>query len=197
MSEPQKDIYGKVTDGVIVEFPVTVDIILNRGHNVNDYCLSVFATEPNYNRACQKLQRKISVRNGKIYVDFEITPRSLAEVLAGFKTKDGVMDIKDVEFSLMVYTKSLFTNYVEDSLDKLCNLRGYTSLNNILARYRNSSIESFKKESDYLQVCLDNAWKVMTVYQADLMTGKQPLPTSIDELDAVLNIPKNWDDFTS
>lgn len=197
MSEPQKDIYGKVTNGVIVEFPVTVDIILNRGHNVNDYCLAVFSTEPNYNRACQKLQRKIVTRQGKIYVEFEIQPRSLSEVLSSFKTKDGVVDIKDVEFSLIVYTKSLLTNHAEESLDRLCNLRGYSSLNNALARYRDSSIEAFKKESDYLQACLDNAWKVLIAYQAEMMAGKAPLPTSIEDLDAVLNIPKNWDDFTS
>ncbi len=195
MTEAQKDIYGKVDNGIVIEFPVTVDIILNRGHSVHDYTPVTFVTAPYYDTTRQKLTRGVSVRNGRIYVEFTLTSLSLNEVLQSFKTDAGVKAISEIDTGLIEYVRSLLSNHVEVCLDRLCNLRDYSSLNNALARYRNSTIEAFKKESDYLQLCLDNAWKAMGAYQTSLLTGKIPLPTSIDEVDAVVKIPKNWDNF--
>lgn len=196
MNQPQKDIYGKVDGNKIIEFPVTVDVILNRGHSVYDYSPVIFDVKPNIDSTRQKLSQALSVNQGQISVKYTVTPLTLSEVLASFKLDDGfVLAIEQVPPQTVAYVKTLMSNLVETKIHVLCYLRGYESLNNALGRYSSSKNERYKKEAAYIQQCLDEAWDALEAYQADLFSKKVALPTTEEEVINRLSIPSDWSAF--
>ena len=81
----QKDVYGKIEAGKVIEFPVTVPIIEARGHTVYQYSPAVFDQAPSYHAPTEKLSQALKVINNVIHVSYIKQPKALEEILNSFR----------------------------------------------------------------------------------------------------------------
>lgn len=192
----QEDLYGKVENGVIVEFPVTVSVIKARGHSLFNYNPVKFNYKPGYDDGIGKLATNLSIKDGHIVVDYSVTPLTLAEVLASFRINETtVKQYADIPMSVNAYTQSLLKNLVETKINQLANQRDFDSFDSAISRYSNSSDPKLKKEAAYLNQVLTEAWRSLATLNANLKSNAVALPPTVEAVEAYLGIPTNWNKF--
>lgn len=185
--------YGKVENGRVVEFPVTTEIILARGHRLHQYSPVVFEDKPAYDPRYQKLTTTLSVANGRILVKQVASNMTTAELLAALKNADGtVAKIGDLSPAVVSIIKTSVANYVESRISALCLARGYSSIDRVLGGYANSSEPSFKADAEFIQTVIDRAWRNLIPYFASLEAGAAELPTTLEEILKISEIPTSW-----
>ena len=191
----QNDIYAAVDQGKVVEFPVTVDIILARGHTVHQYFPVVFDQVPSYSAATSQLANVFVIENNQVRVKYEVRPFTLAQVLSSLKSDDGIMPrFSDLDPALVGYIQSMVSNYVESKVSRLAAERGYLSLNNVLGRYTASTNMKYRKEAMFIQATLDNCWDNLEVYFEKLKGEALPVPSSVSDIDRVIG-ELTWNNF--
>jgi hypothetical protein len=195
MSQTQDNVYAKVEGGVVVEFPVSVDTILARGHSVFQYHRVQFNNKPYFSPETSTLTQQFQVTGNRVIVAYITQDFSLQELLTSFKKSDGKAKfISDISPNAITVAKSLISNYIEGKISNLARQRGYVSLNNILGRYSNSNNPNYKAEAAYIQKCLDDSWANLEQYFTNIITNQAPVPTSMEEIDAVVGT-FSWDNM--
>ena len=191
----QNDIYAAVDQGKVVEFPVTVDIILARGHAVHQYFPVVFDRVPSYSAATSQLANVFVIENNQVRVKYEVRPFTLAQVLSSLKSDDGTMPrFSDLDPALVGYIQSMVSNYVEGKVSRLAAERGYLSLNNVLGRYTASTNAKYRKEAMFIQATLDNCWDNLEAYFEKLKGEALPVPSTVVDIDRVIG-ELTWNNF--
>jgi len=191
----QKDVYGKIEAGKVIEFPVTVPIIEARGHTVFQYSPAVFEAAPSYHAPTETLTQTLKVVNNVIHVSYMKQPKALEEILNSFRVSPVQRKlIQEIDASTQRVVEALVERYVENQINRLGAQRGYSTINNALSRYTNSSVQTFKKEAAFIQAALDTAWTNLIAFMQDVKSGHRPVPVSMAEIEAVLAIP-TWADF--
>lgn len=186
-------VYGKVIDGKIVEFPVTAEIILARGHRLHEYSPVNYLPVPGYDYRMQRLVTTMSVENGTIDVQSVAQDLTFAEILASLKNEDGsVKSIGELSEEIVVKIKTKIANYVEQHIEALCVSRGYDSINNLLGRYSNSANPTFAAEAKFIQDTIDHAWEKLISHYLAIEAGTASLPTSEEEIKAIAGLPASW-----
>lgn len=195
MSDTQKDIYAKVDGGKLIEFPVTVDTILGRGHSVFQYTPVVFNSKPPYDSDTSTTSQSIRIETGRVVVDYVVQQHSLSQLLTSFrKSPTTAKAVDEISLSAIHLAKSLISNYVETQISIMASYRGYSSLNNVLGRYSNSANPKYKAEALYIQKQLDDSWDKLEVFFQDIMEKKALVPTSLADIDAVVG-KFSWDNY--
>lgn len=186
--------YGRVEKGNVVEFPVTMEAIRARGHRIWQYSPVVYAKVPAHDPRSQKIEAMVAWDPvGVISVTYAVIELSLAELLAALKNENGsVKTLGELSVPLIEKIKDTISDYAESKVEALCISKGYKSLNNILGRYTNSSNVAFAAEASFIQTTLDTAWENLIAYYKDIEAGSVPLPTTLEEIDKITNIPATW-----
>lgn len=191
----QNDIYAAVDQGKVIEFPVTVDIILARGHTVHQYFPVVFDKVPSYSAATSQLVNVFSIEPNQVRVKYEVKPFTLTQVLGSMKSENGAMPrFSDLDPAVVGYIQSMVSNYVEGKVSRLAAERGYLSLNNVLGRYTASTNEKYRKEAMYIQSTLDSCWDKLEAYFEKLKGEVLPVPSSVADIDQVIG-ELTWNNF--
>lgn len=191
----QNDIYAAVDQGRVIEFPVTVDIILARGHTVHQYFPVVFDQVPSYSAATSRLENIFVIEPNRVRLKYEVRPFTLPQVLSSLKSTDGSMPrFSDLDPALVGYIQSMVSNYVEGKVSRLAAERGYLSLNNVLGRYTASTNAKYRKEAMYIQSTLDSCWDKLEAYFEKLKGEALPMPSSVADIDRVIG-ELTWDNF--
>ncbi len=191
----QQDIYGKIEAGKVIEFPVTVPIIEARGHTVYQYSPVCFEAAPSYHAPTEKLAQTLKVVNNVIHVSYMKQPKALEEILNSFRISPVQRKlIQEIDGTTQRVIQTLIEHMVENQINRLGAQRGYSTINNALSRYTNSSVDTFKKEAAFIQAALDAAWTNLIAYMQDVQSGQRPVPVTVAEVEAVLAIP-TWADF--
>jgi hypothetical protein len=189
--ESPQDLFARLEDGKIVEYPVYRLHIQNRSHPIKWYTPVVEVNKPEV-PDYHYLLPTLSVEDGVVKVTYEVKPYDLAQLLAkvnGFSMdmpgQKGVF-INQIDPGLAAKIVELTSNYAEAKLEAFIATRGYDSLNNLLSRYKDSSVEKFKAEANHVQGLLDALWGRLMAYYGEINTGAKPIPKHLTEIDQVI-----------
>jgi len=190
LGNPQ-DVFARVENGQIVEYPVYRLHIENRSHPVEWYTPVVEVNKPEVPEF-HYLTPTLTLKDGVVNVTYSVKAFDLSQLLA--RVNSSVMDlpgksevfISQIDPKLADRIVNLTTNYAEGKLEAFIATRGYDSLNNLLSRYKDSSVAKFKLEANHVQGLLDALWSRLLAYYGEINTGVKPIPMSLSEIDAVI-----------
>lgn len=191
--ENNTKVYGKIEGGQVVEFPVTAEVIVARGHRLHQYSPVVYGEKPTYDPRYQKLSGSLVIEGGVIKVSYTVASMTTEELLASLKNADGtVKTIGELSPQIVALIRTSVANYVESRIEMLCKSHGYTSMDRLLGSYSNSTESQYKNDAAFIQGILDKAWKNLTAYYQALAEGTQPLPTSVEDILRISEVPASW-----
>lgn len=189
--ESPQDVFARVIDGAVVEYPVSRLHITNRSHPIEWYTPVVDVNKPEV-PAFHYVTSKLDVGDGLVYATYEVVPYSLSQLLARINSKSmdrpgpaNVM-ISEVEPELVQRILQMTSDYAEQKLEEFVATRGYYSLNNLLSRYTGSTIPKFAAEANRAQVLLDGLWARLTTYYTEIAEGARSVPSNINEIDEII-----------
>lgn len=195
---PDLDLFARVVDGEIKEYPVCRLHIQNRAQPISWYTPVVEAVKPEVPKFHYTVE-KLTVGENEVVQSFEVVPYTLQELLSNLRINTsgvGVADdrpiIESVDPELVAQIMQLISDYVTDRLSDFAATRQYGSkAKNIdpfisAATYVSSKNEKYRLESNYLLDTRDAIWANLEVYQAGVLSGTTPVPISIDEIDALI-----------
>lgn len=188
--ESDIDVFARVLDDKIIEFPVLRSHIVARGHPITMYVPVVDSPVeiPDFHYDIESP----FYENGVVRINHEILPYSLQDMLSQIYAASFGADMltsvpvyaKDVRAGTLDYVISLVDALYEAKLDAFAKERGYNSLNNLLSRYSNSSNSSFKADAEHAQSVLDSTWEKLAALLETVSSGASPVPRSVSEIEA-------------
>lgn len=206
-AETDLDVFARVIDGQIVEYPVFRLHIVNRGHPLDWYTPVVESPKPTL-PPYSNYKPSLSVIGGTVVVTYSVVPQSLGEILQGLavpgentnplpgQPADKVAPlITEISPDTVTKVYDLVGEYVMAKLDTWANTRKYTTFNTLLG-YRDSGIAKFKAEALRGNDLRDQIWAALTTYFDKVTTGQEPVPISTTPIDALVP-PLLWPDETA
>ena len=207
MAEVQNDLdlFGRVKNGEIIEFPVYRIHITNRSHPLSWYTPAIELPKPEL-PPFSVYERHLEVKNGVIEISYTSRAYTLEELLSQLKKEPNlenpgaeptVVSIADVDPAMVQRIYSLASDHLTTKLVEFAATRGYGTVNvdafTSLTTYKDSIVPKFKAEATRGLALRDQAWANMLTYFSQVATGAVPVPTTIAEVDAL--IPAlTWED---
>jgi hypothetical protein len=204
MSQPDTqlndlDVFARVTDGKVVEYPVYRIHIRNRAHPLSYYHRVVDAGAPTPDEFGTVDQTLEVHPDNTVHVVYTKRPLTLSEILRTFKVqniKDPMASVEakpisEIDPATIQHVYSLAGDYISVKLDEFARTKQYNDFIH-LTGYRYSAIPSFAAEAMRGYTLRDQIWANLLVYFTEVTSGAVPVPTSIADIDAV--IPNlTWD----
>ena len=193
------DVFARVTDGKVVEYPVYRIHIRNRAHPLSYYHRVVDAGAPTPDEF-GTVDKTLEVHpDNTVHVVYTKRPLTLSEILRTFKVqniKDPMASVEakpisEIDPATIQHVYSLAGDYISVKLDEFARTKQYNDFIH-LTGYRYSAIPSFAAEAMRGYTLRDQIWANLLVYFTEVTSGAVPVPTSIADIDAV--IPNlTWD----
>lgn len=204
MSQPDTqlndlDVFARVTDGKVVEYPVYRIHIRNRAHPLSYYHRVVDAGPPTPDEFGTVDQTLEVHPDNTVHVVYTKRPLTLSEILRTFKVqniKDPMASVEakpisEIDPATIQHVYSLAGDYISVKLDEFARTKQYNDFIH-LTGYRYSAIPSFAAEAMRGYTLRDQIWANLLGYFTEVTSGAVPVPTSIADIDAV--IPNlTWD----
>ena len=204
MSQPDTqlndlDVFARVTDGKVVEYPVYRIHIRNRAHPLSYYHRVVDAGAPTPDEFGTVDQTLEVHPDNTVHVVYTKRPLTLSEILRTFKVqniKDPMASVEakpisEIDPATIQHVYSLAGDYISVKLDEFARTKQYKDFVH-LTGYRYSAIPSFAAEAMRGYTLRDQIWANLLGYFTEVTSGAVPVPTSIADIDAV--IPNlTWD----
>ena len=204
MSQPDTqlndlDVFARVTDGKVVEYPVYRIHIRNRAHPLSYYHRVVDAGAPTPDEFGTVDQTLEVHPDNTVHVVYTKRPLTLSEILRTFKVqniKDPMASVEakpisEIDPATVQHVYSLAGDYISVKLDEFARTKQYKDFVH-LTGYRYSAIPSFAAEAMRGYTLRDQIWANLLGYFTEVTSGAVPVPTSIADIDAV--IPNlTWD----
>jgi len=191
-AETDLDLFARVEDGVIVEFPVYRLYIRNRAHPVSFYTPVVELEKPTLPEFSYYKQT-LTVKDTYVEAAYTVAAYTLNEILTqirrgvagvpGLDVPDVV--ITDVDPATIQRVYVLGGDYMTAKLDAFAQTRLYDSIDK-LCGYANSSFEKFQVEGSRGVVLRDECWKSLVTYFSQVISGELPIPRSTATIDELL-----------
>lgn len=191
------DVFARVIDGQIVEYPVYRLHIQNRAHPVEWYTPVVESPKPPL-PPYSNYKQSLSIVGGTVVVSFSVVPQSLNEVLRNLAVQSDEVNelglptqslqpplISDVPPDTIAKVYDMVGDYAMDRLTSWAKTRKYGSFTN-LTNYRDSAIPKFKAEALRGIELRDQIWSILIDYFTKVTAGELPVPISSTEIDALV-----------
>lgn len=202
--ENDLDLFARIENGKVVEYPVYRIHIRNREHPIHWYA-PVIKDEVPFHTKYEAVDESIEITAEGVRVTYKVRLKTLSELLdmvseKGYTSTEGVYSpplIGDVEPELVNLIYKTSADYVTDKLNRLAAERGYGT-NNMepfasLMTYYNSKIDKFRIEAVKGADYRDLLWNAMLSYFEKVMAGTAPVPTKLEDI--VSQMPAfSWDD---
>lgn len=200
-TDPQLDVFARVENGKIVEFPVFRIHIENRGHSIDRYTPVETTPRPTVD-AYSTVKQVVTYSNGKVVQSWEVRKLTLAELLPTLAVNDGTgkmvpPTIDKVAPEMVQVVRELVAEHLTTTLTDWASTRGYGSSKvdpfTSMMTYQASDDAEMKAEAICGLRTRDAAWAVLKMYFNDVASGKQPVPIDIATIDALIP-PLKWPD---
>lgn len=183
----ESDIFARVKDGRIVDYPVSYQAIINRAHPFSMYVCVEFDERPEVPPFHQCVEKVELLKDGRVlvrYLDPKPIPLQHLLRLINVETRPGVPN-NDTIFTVDLQNQifHLAEKRIEDLLDAMVLGRGYRSVESVVS-YENSSVEAFAADAHFVRRLRDDIWVAFTTYKNKVFNKDLPFPTQ-------------WLDFTS
>lgn len=187
------EVYARVEDRRIVEYPVYGIHITNRAHPFEWYQKVIFNPKPATPEFHYLQEVPILQINNEVhvtYVPVAMTLRDLLAVIypqtvAGDNVEVEAVAISTIDENLVNRIVELVRQHVQRLLDDFAKQRGYDSIVSAVS-YANSSVQQFANEGQRALQKRDEAWTNMYAYIAEVKAGSKPVPKTIAEIEAEL-----------
>ncbi len=190
--ESDLDLFARVKDGKIIEFPVYRLHIKNRAHPIDWYTpvkeIGKEETLPPFSYQ----QRTVELVGTEVIATYTTKEYSLAELLNQLnRGMDPVLGrevqapkIEELDPALVAQVYKLTSEYATSKLNAFAQERGYDDIYT-LCDYRDSMFDKFRIEGLRGYQLRDQVWIALTTYFEEVQNGTKPVPVSISEIDAV------------
>ena len=197
MSISLTDLFARVEDGVITEYPVYRIHIVNRSQPFDWYTPVIDLEKPEL-PAFSKYVETLTIKDTFIERAFTVAAYSLNELLSiirqgrathgipGLPGQDqDDITITEVDPAVIAQVYKLGGEYATAKLDTFAQTRGYDNIDKLIS-YATSSFEKFKTEGQRGLYLRDATWAALVTYFEKVVAGTLPIPKSTAELDALL-----------
>lgn len=190
--ESDLDLFARVKEGKIIEFPVYRLHIKNRAHPIDWYTpvkeIGKEETLPPFSYQ----QRTVELVGVEVIATYTTKEYSLAELLNQLnRGMDPVLGrevqapkIEELDPALVAQVYKLTSEYATSKLNAFAQERGYDNIYT-LCDYRDSMFDKFRIEGLRGYQLRDQVWIALTTYFEEVQNGTKPVPVSISEIDAV------------
>ena len=187
-------IYARVINGKIVEFPVYLIHIQNRALPLEWFTEVIYDVKPpvpDFHYA-KEVPR---VENGtEVHIGYEIIAMTLSDLLlqasGGTRLLDGEaatpIDVTTLDPALIARIKVLTEEIVQKLMDEFAAEKGYDSMMSLIS-YKDSTIPTFAAEAMVGITSRDNTWVSINTYLSEVLAGIKPVPTSLNDI--LANVP--------
>lgn len=187
------EVYARVENRRIVEYPVYSLHITNRAHPFEWYQKVFFDQKPETPEFHYLQEVPVLQINNEVHVTYIPVAMTLRDLLAiiypetnlGFSEEIQPVDISTVDEKLVNRIVELVRQHVQRLLDEFAKQRGYDSIVSAVS-YGNSSVQQFANEGQRALQKRDEAWTNMYAYIAEVKAGSKPVPKSVSEIEAEL-----------
>ena len=190
--ESDLDLFARVKEGKIIEFPVYRLHIKNRAHPIDWYTpvkeIGKEETLPPFSYQ----QRTVELVGAEVIATYTTKEYSLSELLNQLnRGMDPVLGrevqapkIEELDPALVAQVYKLTSEYATSKLNAFAQERGYDNIYT-LCDYRDSMFDKFRIEGLRGYQLRDQVWIALTTYFEEVQNGTKPVPVSISEIDAV------------
>ena len=199
------DLFGRIINGEIIEFPVYRIHVTNRSHPLSWYTPAIEKANPEL-PPFSVYERHLDIKDGFIEVSYTVRAYTLEELLSQLKKEPNleepgaeavIISIADVDPAMVQRIYGMASDYLTTKLVEFAASRGYGTSNvdafTSLTTYKDSVVQKFKNEASRGLALRDQAWANMLTYFNQVATGAVPVPTTIAEVDALIP-PLTWAD---
>lgn len=189
--ESDLDLFARIKDGKIIEFPVYRLHIKNRAHPLDWYTpVKEMGKEENLPPFSYQ-KRTVELVGNEVIATYTTQQYTLRELLSQLsrstdllpETESQKPKIQDLDPALVAQIYKLVSEYATEKLNAFAQERGYDNINS-LTDYRDSMFDKFRIEGLRGFQLRDQVWIALTSYFDQVMAGVVPVPTSIEEIDA-------------
>lgn len=196
----QVNVYARVVDGAIAEYPVHEIHIKNRAHPKEWYTPVVFLKQPTYDQRCEQLTEVLHIAGTSVVSQTVVKNLSIDTILdklfypngskfdplnPGQQIEPANITIGDIEPDLLQKVISLVSEEVGQTLNDFVKTRNYDDVKSC-ATYVTSTNIQFKTEAERVILLRDQTYSALYVYIDQVVTGQVPVPKSFDEIKALL-----------
>lgn len=185
------DVFARVKNGEVVEYPVYRLYIKNRGHSVSMYMPVVEKTKPEL-PAFHKYSVSKEVGQTTVTVSYSVVPMTLEEMLVSIRPKTTgipptvvVPNIADIPEATIRRINVLVSDYAEDKMNTFARTKNYTDMDRAIG-YMNDPDPGFVADAMRCNELRSLTWRQLNAYFAEIMAGTKPVPLTIREFDAVI-----------
>lgn len=188
------EIYCRIVNGQVVEYPVYALHIRNRAHPFSMYTKVVFTTKPPLPDFAFYTE-KLEVVNGIPLVTYGIAYKTLQTVLNELHQSNGAptlpgeeptpKPIEEVPPATMGRVVELAKQLVQDRLDNWAKTREYDGVLSAIS-YQTSTNPTRAEEGAKAVVNRDLSWDAMYAYMDKVMAKELPVPMKESEIVAQL-----------
>ena len=190
--ESDLDLFARIKDGKIIEFPVYRLHIKNRAHPLDWYTpVKEMGKEENLPPFSYQ-KRTVELVGNEVIATYTTQQYTLRELLSQLSRSTDLLPgtesqkpkIQDLDSALVAQIYKLVSEYATDKLNAFAQERGYDDIYT-LCDYRDSMFDKFRTEGLRGFQLRDQLWMALMSHFEQVMAGTKPVPTSIAEIDAL------------
>ena len=182
--------FARLVDNKIAEYPVYEQHILNRAHPFSWYTECIYDEQPEVDEF-HYAQEVLKVREGKVYISYEVKAQSLDALLSNLSDdhrpsfEQTPVDITTVPEATVNRIIELTKDHVQGILDTFAATKGYTNIISA-ASYLGSTNPAFVAEATTAVNLRDQTWLALYTYLEGVLVGTTPVPKRVSDIEAVL-----------
>lgn len=179
------EVYCRISDGKIVEYPVLALHIKNRAQPLSMYTQVYFDDKPVITRF-QYLTETVKLIAGKFpVVTYVVNNMSFEQLVSELKKtklgEDGKIDVAKLDEETINYISDVCNGRLDKLLDDFVATRKYRSVDS-MAKYYDSTNPTYKTEALHVRDLCDAVWPALEQYMTSVLTKKVSFPESWVEI---------------
>ncbi len=189
------DVYARVVDGAVAEYPVFGLHIRNRAHPVEWYTKVEYLPKPTL-PPFYSYQETVVAQQGGVIATYTIVPLTLSTLLAQITPRDmglpgqpeqAPVSIATLDPSLVARVAELIAAYVQKHLDDFAKTHGFDGILSAVS-YKGDSDTAFSTDGARAADLRTQTWKAFYTYQDGVLAGTTPVPKTLSDIDAILPV---------
>lgn len=193
---PDSTVYARLSDdkSTIIEYPVLALNIRNRAHPFDWYTRVSFEVKPT-TPEFHTLKENLKIVDTVVLASYEIVADTLDQILSNVQRVKqeqtpmgqavGPVLFSDLDPATVNRIVKLGKDHVQNLMDEFARLKEYDGIG-AACSYKDSTVSSFKADSEKCILIRDTAWINLYTYFADITSGEKAVPKSSAEITQVI-----------
>ncbi len=195
---PNQQVYARVQNGIITEYPVYPDFIAARGDPLDWYTPVTYTTPPQA-APFQMVTSKPVVIGNMVVLQYTLVDEPLDSLLAkawGVSSllelqppfainKPAAPAVSSIDPALFKQTQAKIAQRVQETLDDFATKKNYDNMQS-LAGYYNSTVATFAADAAVGIALRDASWTSLYAYLNEIVAGTKPIPSSFMDVATLL-----------